>query len=666
MKIIIDFETRSRCNLKTSGQHIYAKHDSTEILCIGWKIVGEKVSHIIPYSTIYTGGEKDIQDFIKALSLCDFVIAHNAGFEQAIWKYCLLITTSIGRFLPALPIEKWICTLSLCSIAALPRSLEGAGEALGLGFKKDVEGKKLLLLMCKPKRVINDINKWIEWAESDENLKRLYAYCKADLFSEEDLYFRLAKYKLFTRTEFEYWRLNQKQNQRGFMIDHILVKKALELINDEEKFLETQLKTKTFGWVQTAKQTKNFQAWLTDQGFILPNLQKKTVEESIKFIESENLAKNQEVLDVLKIRQSLGKSSTSKFQAFTNRMDIYDKRVRDNLLFSGASTGRDSGQGVQPQNFPRGSYKMIEEYFEDIKNLDLDTLRMLYGRPMDLLSNALRGVIIPTKGKKLYCGDWNSIEARVLLWVAQDFAGLKEYEEGIDPYKSMASTIYGVPYLEVGSDKRQVGKQVILACGYQMGLNKFVITAKNNGLDISEELAKKAHTAFREKYPKVPKVWYNMEKAAIYAVESKKRVTVNRVSWYVQGDFLFCELPSGRKLSYYGPVVHQESTPWGQTHSKLYHWGVDSLTKKWVHSATYGGKLTENVVQAISRDCMKEAELRLENHDYEVLISVHDEILAESASGDDKAFVELMSMRPVWGQDLPLKVEGWSGYRYRK
>lgn len=957
MKLLIDFESRSRADLPAVGQHLYARHPSTEVMCLGWKIIGEGEAKVLTMPGVYTDDPSETKEFKYAVKHAEFVVAHNAPFEQAMWKHCLLPTTTLGASLPYLPPEKWLCTLSMASILALPRSLENAGNALNLKIKKDVEARKLLLKMCKPRKPIQNIKAWIEWVETDDALKRLYEYCRTDIVTEELLFEELTKYRIFTKKERELWVLDQKINQRGFYIDKPMVGNILRLIEQEEKELSLELQRKTFYQVATVKQTKAFRDFLLTQGFDIPNLQKGTVDATIEQLEKENNPANSEVLDILKIRQSLGMSSTSKYQAFLNRVDD-DGRVRDNILFHGASTGRFSGQGVQPQNFPRGRVKMTKELFEDIAQGDLHLLRLLYGRPMDLFSSALRGVIRATPGFDLYCGDFNAIEARVLLWLAGETKGLKEYEDGVDAYRSMASVIYQIPIEKIDEDQRFLGKSVILGCfgpdtlvltsngakkiidvtnkdllwdgtewvshegllyqgqkevidlegvfvtpdhlilkdnqwvpalelkenplslksalasanlpselsntakeggsqilkslalvrpniitrfirrifqedsqldatlvqkkpqyilekttrptllsfpttliakdssteypllsedvkiknqknttimgegvfgflslgskieknflnilsllrggirpnlkligstitkdmnlkiyalligrkmskteepseickkkstplkniltvfdivnagprsrftiltnrgplivhncGYQMGKKKFAETVKASGRDLAESIIERAHAAFREKYPLVPKLWSNYENAAIYAVQNKgKRIKINRVSWYVEKDFLFAELPSGRRLAYYKPQIRNEETPWGELRPKLYVWTTDSKTKQWVQRAVYGGLLTENISQAVSRDCMAEAMFRTEDAGYRILITVHDELLneKETGTGSLQEFTALMSARPEWAPDLPLKVGSWTGKQYKK
>lgn len=957
MKLLIDFESRSRADLPATGQHIYARHPSTEVMCLGWKIINEGEAKVLTMPGIYTDDPSETKEFKYAVKHAEFVVAHNAPFEQAMWKHCLLPTTTLGASLPYLPPEKWLCTLSMASILALPRGLENVGNALNLKIKKDVEARKLLLRMCKPRAPIQNIKAWIEWVETDDALKRLYEYCRTDIATEEALFNELAKYKIFTKKERELWVLDQKINQRGFYIDKPMVENILRLIEQEESELSKELHRKTFYQVATVKQTKAFREFLLSQGFDIPNMQKATIDATIELLEKENKPSNSDVLDVLKIRQSLGMSSTSKYQAFLERVDD-DNRVRDNLMFHGASTGRWAGTGVQPQNFPRGRVKMTQEIFSDIAEGDLHWLRLLYGRPMDLFSSALRGVIRATPGFDLFCGDFSSIEARVLLWLAGDKAGLDEYEKGVDAYRSMASVIYQIPIEQVDDDQRFLGKSVILGCfgegtkvitsngikkitdishndllwdgiewvshdgilfqgvkdiinlegvlvtpdhlilkgdtwvpaqelkekplflksalasvnlpselsnmvkeggsqilkslalvhlknitrsirqiyqggfrqgailvqkklrlipvkitllmlqsyrmmqigkdclteypqssvgaktpsqnstrimaggafaflnrgsgkeksfyltllnlrdgikrslkligliivkdtspviyvlrigaktyliegpfakckkkliglrkcskvfdianagprnrftiltdkgplivhncGYQMGKKKFAETVKASGKDLPDSIIHRAHDAFREKHPLVPKVWSNYENAAIYAVQNKgKRIKINKVAWYVEKDFLFAELPSGRRLAYYKPQIRNEETPWGELRPKLYVWTTDSKTKQWVQRAVYGGLLTENISQAVSRDCMVEAMFRTEAAGYKILITVHDELLNEKEEGTGKLeeFTALMSARPDWAPDLPLKVGAWTGKQYKK
>jgi len=303
----------------------------------------------------------------------------------------------------------------------------------------------------------------------------------------------------------------------------------------------------------------------------------------------------------------------------------------------------------------------------------LEWIRALYGDPMAVFSDLLRSVIIAPPGKVLDCADYAAIEARVLFWVAKHEDGLRAFREGRDLYVEQAAKIYNVPLTSVDSAKRWLGKSVILGAGYSMGAPKFAATCLAQGREVSEELAKAAIASYREAHRPVTILWSNIERAAIAAVDNPgKTYTVNRTKWYVKNNFLFCELPSGRRLAYYGPTVK-----WGfkfatsrEKSPILHHYGVDPLSRQWVESKTYGGRLVENVVQAIARDLMAEAMLRIEAAGpWSIVLSVHDELIAErdlKGGGSIRAFCDLMVALPSWAEGLPVAAEGFSSVRYRK
>jgi DNA polymerase len=372
---------------------------------------------------------------------------------------------------------------------------------------------------------------------------------------------------------------------------------------------------------------------------------------------------------MLELRQAVSKTSTAKYQAFEMR-SRYDGRLRDILMYWAASTGRWGGKGVQPQNFPRGTIKNTIQAAGILAEGDLELVRMIYGDPMSAFSSCLRNMIVAPEGKVFDVADYAAIETRVLFWVANHEAGLKALREDRDLYCEQASDIYGRHITKEDALERQVGKGVILGCGYQMGWKKFLQTCLSQGITIDEAIAQKAVTSYRTVNYPVVRLWDNTIRAAIAAVlNPKKRFKINHVTWFVENGFLWCELPSGRRLAYYGPEVRYEMTPWGDKRPVLYHYGVNPVTRKWQSDKTYGGRLVENIIQAISRDLMAEAMLKIEATGiWEIVLSVHDELIGERKKGEgsNELFNELMSAVPAWGEGLPVKVEGWSGERYRK
>jgi DNA polymerase len=328
-----------------------------------------------------------------------------------------------------------------------------------------------------------------------------------------------------------------------------------------------------------------------------------------------------------------------------------------------------------------------------------DRIVELYGGVMEALSAGLRGAIVAPPGKVLYVADFAGIEARVLLWVAEDERGLDLFRNKADIYCDMASSIYGYPVNKNDHPKeRGIGKIAILGLGYQMGASKFVDTCEKGGVTIPEDIyceacgkglgqhgrerhafesdedpetmtAVRVVQAYREKYWRVKQLWADQETAAIAAVESRSPVQCGKVQWVYRAPFLYCVLPSGRRLAYNEPRVKTQMMPWGKEKAVLSHMGVDSYTHQWKRCTVYGGLLVENIVQAISRDLMADGMLRAEAQGtYQIVLSVHDELVSEAieGTGSVKEFEMLMSALPAWADGCPVDAEGWCGKRYRK
>jgi DNA polymerase len=290
---------------------------------------------------------------------------------------------------------------------------------------------------------------------------------------------------------------------------------------------------------------------------------------------------------------------------------------------------------------------------------------------LQLLSQALRGAIIAPPGKLLFVADYASIEARVLLWCAQDEEGLEKFRKGVDLYCDMAGAIYNRPITKENATERQLGKIAILGLGYQMGAPKFHATCGQQGIDIEEDLAQRTVDAYRQKYWRVKQLWYDQETAAGEAAMSKDGEVWEcfPVKWWKDGRFLYCQLPSGRKLAYPDAKVKVKMMSWGSKKNTLTYKGVNAMTRQWHEQSVYGGLLVENIVQAISRDVMAEAMLRLEEtRIYQPILTVHDEVIAEAHKdhGDIHEFVKLVGQCPDWCKGCPIAAEGWAGPRYRK
>lgn len=557
---------------------------------------------------------------------------------------------------------KWRCTAAKAAAHALPRNLEGACLAMRLPIQKDMEGRRLILKHCKPRKITkNNPNKW---HDDPEERKRIFEYCKTDVDAERLLDKALPH---LIPQEQEAWELNEKMNFRGVYIDKPLIEKILRMIEIETGNLKNEVNEITLGFLDNVTQRNEMLAFLESERFKLPNLQAKTVADALASGKVTGDAKR-----LLQIRQAISKTSTKKYQTFLNRI-CDDGRIRDLYMYHGAGTGRLSATGLQTQNFPRGNIVDIQWAVEFLANLngdpadDLELIRLLFGDVMSVFASALRGMITASPNKTMFAADFVGIELCVLFWVANYADGLKAIREGRDLYKEMAADIYNLDVSKIakGSRERFVGKETILGSGYGMGWKKFIATLDQKGVAIEEETAQDAIQSYREKHAPIPRLWKVLEMAAIKAVHEKVIVKVNHTKWFCQRGFLYCELPSGRRLAYRSPRVDWKQTAWG-AQPVLKFWGVDSKTKKWQEQTIWGGVLTENVVSAIARDLLISAMLKQEKCGYECLLNVHDEAVGEKEKGTLGEFENIMNDLPEWGSGIPVAVEGFTGKRYKK
>lgn len=644
-----DFETRSRADIKKVGAYRYSQDPSTDILCLVYDLQDGKGRRLWHKwcGTLPT----DLFTHIESGGILE---SHNFEFEYCIWN-----NVGVPKYgFPKLSFKQGRCSASKAAALALPRPLEDLSAALDVPVKKDMDGRRLMLKMSRPRKPTK--NDPSEWVEGVHELERLFQYCETDVVAEEHC--SLAMPDLSER-ELAVFRLTQKINERGIYCDRALCETAVRFSKQFEHDLTAELRAITKGTVTTAKQVAKLSAFLAEEGVDVENLQAKTVGDLLKAGVDSETAKR-----VLEIRQLLGKSSISKFQAMLN-MAGPDGRIRGTLLYHGASTGRWAGRGIQPQNYPQGKIKDVHNIYAALADNDYEWFRTLFPDVFTALSASLRGMLRAPEGRELIAADFSAIEARVVCWLAGDFANLDVYINGEDPYKLMASAIFNVPVSQVTKAQRELGKRAVLGCGFGMGWEKFMATCEQQGQPVTADLAQRAVNAYRYKYAAVKAFWNDIEEAAIRAVKYPgKRFDVNElIQWLVKGQYLYCRLPSGRLLAYYAPKIERRASPYGER-DQLTYMAVDSKTKQWVREGTYGGKLTENVVQATARDVMTDAMFRVERSGYETILTVHDEIVCEVPKGFGalSEFERLMSELPPWAKGLPIKVEGWCDVRYRK
>lgn len=692
-RVVFDFETRSRSNLKKEGAYKYSLDPTTQPTCLAFKIRGNPTVYFLPFEVVnrkWADQDPKLRELWSPLIGEGYEFAgHNAFFE-----FCVYTNILVSRYgWPMIPQKRYRCTAAKAAACALPRNLEGAGAALKLSTQKDKRGYVAMMQTCRPTK------KWNAWKTLQEKIAAgarlteksklkalepeppvflepdtapevfqvLYAYCKIDVRSEELLDETLPD---LIPSEQEIWHLNQRLNWRGLRVDLPTVKKIVDIMAVESNRKLKELDSLTMGLVTKPGARKSILEFLALEGIELPDLKAKTVDDKLKGFElSENMHR------LLEIRKALSMTSTKKYHAFLSRANE-DERVRDILLYHGASTGRDTGSGIQPHNFPRGMIKVDKNRpyaaVENVVECSPEMLELLYGDSLALLFSAiLRNMIIPSEGYELFVADFSKIEVAVLWWLAGNEPGLKILRAGMDPYKYMAAANTGKSYAEIpdDGDERQLGKAQVLGCGFGMGALKFLKTAWDMyRLRLTEEQSQVAVKNYRQANAAVPRLWKEYENAAIAAVESPGRaVEAGQCRFLVQDSFLWCELPSGRRLAYRDPQIAWRESEYGPRKT-LEFWAVNSKTKKWALERTWGGTLTENIVQATARDLMMPAMVRLEKSGYRALLMVHDEGICESpiGKGDVSKFVDILCDPPKWAAGLPLEAKGWQGPRYRK
>ncbi len=539
--IVLDFETRSTCDLRKCGSSVYAGHESTEILCLAW-------SRRNPSPELWVPGEPMPADLRDAIEAGEIFVAHNVSFERQIWKR--ICHDRMGW--PDVPFEQWRCTLSECSRLTLPRSLDGAGAALGLTAQKDDAGHRLMLKMCKPRKKTKHNS--ATWHESPEDLQRLYEYCKRDVDTQTELAMTVDP---LTDAELKVWQLDQRINLRGIPVDRDAITQALEIVSSVQAKTNRKLALLTGNKVKTSRQVKAMRDYLASECDLeIPDLSAGTVRDAL------NSNISGEAREILELRQQASKASTAKLQAFLNRCDE-DNRVRNNLVYHGAATGRWAGAGVQIQNFPRGILNPSEiECVHDLLDSS-ESMELLLGSPMDCISSSLRSFIRAEDGKRLLVCDFASIEARVLAWIAGQDDLVAVFRDGGDVYKVMASSIYDVSVEEVTKRQRQIGKMAILGLGYGMGFRAFALACKTMaGVDVDLKFAKQVVKAYRDQNERIVAFWRELNSAAIRAVETQKPHRVGRLEITSDEEWLRIQLPSGRQLHYREPELVEVVAPW--------------------------------------------------------------------------------------------------------
>ena len=635
MVVSIDFETRSAVDLRKTGVYKYASDPSTDIWCMAYKAPwSDDVQVWLP------GDEMDerLEDWIVEGGLLS---AWNANFERTIWNEIM-----VSRYQwPRTSIKQWRCTMAQASAMGLPRALGQAASVLGVEEQKDKTGAALMLRMARPRKVNADGS--YTWWNTKDKIDTLVAYCIQDVKTELSV---AATLNDRPDSERRLYQLDQRINDRGVKVDLDLIERVSKLANSASENIDAEIKRLTNGQVKAATNAMDLTAWLRGYGLQVKSVDKQTVTRMLGMEKLHPIIKQ-----VLRLRQDGAKSSTAKYEAMVNAANA-DNRMRGLLMYHGAATGRWSGRLVQPQNFPRPQKKQAE-LDEIIAKLKADEDVSEYGAGTVLASDLLRSMLIAEDGHRLMFADYSAIEARVLAWIAGQTDLVETFRNGGDVYKEMASAIYNVNVENVTDGQRQVGKMAILGCGYGMGGKRFAEQCATMGINVDEDEAKRIVSVYREKNNRIAQYWRDSENEFVEMVKGAGRV-----------GSVGLPLPSGRSLTYHNPRIIQRETPWGAMRDTAQVDTLNSVTRQWVSQIIWGGLLTENVVQATARDLMATAMMALELKGYNVILSVHDEIISEVPDdfGSLEEMIEIMTRVPAWADGCPVNAEGKVGKRYRK
>ncbi len=660
----VDIETYSSVDISKAGAYAYAESPDFEILLIGYRFSDESASTVIdvsglPVDEAVAYVEAHFQRFFKALTDANYTKhAFNANFER----------TCLAHYFGPMAPEQWDCTMVKAARLGLPMSLAGVGEALQLSEDeaKLKTGKALIAYFCKPCKATkaNGGRTRNTKEHAPEKWQLFKEYNARDVDSEMLIGERLDAYGKCSAFEQSLWCWDQDLNDRGVLLDIPYIEGILEY--DAERREELTAEAARLTGLDNPNSVAQIKVWLSTQGVELDGVTKDSVG---KALEGKLPIK---VRRVLELRQALGKTSTKKYAAMMEAV-CKDSRLRGILQFYGANrTGRWAGRIVQTHNLPQNHIDDLDYCRSLVADKDFEAVEMIYGETAFIFSQLVRTAFIASKDSRFVVCDFSAVEARILGWLAGEQWREDVFRNGGDIYCESASRMYGVPVKKHGINGhlRQRGKVAELALGYQGGVG--AMKRMDTTGAIPEEEMQGIVDDWRAASPHIVKLWTQMEGAAKKAISEKipsQRIVrigrSRRVGFYYEKGCLRIVLPSGRKLCYWDAKV--ERMPDGREH--ITYAGVNQETKQWTRSETYGGKLTENVVQAIGRDCLAEAMMRVADMGYKIVMHVHDEMIVDVPNEDTEAYsriAEAMGVSPVWAPELILRGDGYETYYYKK
>lgn len=650
--LLMDFETFSTVDIGKCGSYRYMDDPSFEPLLLSYAMNDEPVKLVD-----FTNDEEWPEEFLAALyDPAITKIAWNCAFERNV------IYTALGKYTPP---EQWLDVMHVAAQCGLPMSLDAAGKALGLPEEqaKMKEGKALIRYFCCPcKPTKTNGGRERNFPEhAPERWKTFRDYCTRDTEAERTIFHMLEQW-LPNEDERRFWALDQRINERGVRIDRQLAINAVAM--DGRYKEELTAKAVALTGLENPKSVSQVKNWLADQeGKSFPSLNKKVIADVVSQLQSEDAR------EFMALRGELSKSSTAKYQAMLRSM-CSDEHSKGCFQFYGANrTGRFAGRLVQFQNMSKNYSPSLASMRELVRGGHYSALNALYDSVSGVLSELVRTAIIPEEGQRIVVADFSAIEARVTAWFAGEEWRLQTFRDGGDIYCASASQMFHVPVVKHGinGELRQKGKVAELALGYGGGVNALKAFGADK-MGMSDEEMQETVDLWRESSPKIVELWRALEKAAIRCVARRATTTstLGNVRFDFESGILWMTLPSGRRLAYYG--AKYEPTKFHPDRKSLTYMGVNQMTKRWERVETWGGKITENLVQATARDVLREAMFSLTEKGWDIRAHVHDECICTEPIGGKTVEQMCKAMCPdiPWAEGLPLNADGYDGPYYFK
>lgn len=650
MKTInIDLETFSDIDLGRSGIYKYTDSPNFEILLFAYSIDGEPVEVIDLAS-----GEKLSEELLSVV-MDDSIIksAFNSNFE----RLCLsrYISRLLKRHIILNPVS-WRCSMTQSALLGLPLSLENVGRVLGLEQQKMSEGKTLIRYFCIPCKptAANGARTRNLPSDAPEKWDLFKKYNIRDVDVELSICKKLEAYHIPDKEQ-EYYVLDQRINDQGLLVDMNLVNAAISC-NHQFTIAATERAYELTG-LENPNSVSQLKTWLSERGVEVESLSKKAVTELVEETDGE-------VEEALKLRLLMAKTSVKKYEAI-DRAVCSEGRVHGLFQFYGANrTGRWSGRLVQFQNLPQNHLKDLTLARELIVDGRFEDVELLFGNTPSVLSELIRTAFIPKNNHRFIVADFSAIEARVISHLAGENWRLEVFASHGKIYEAAAAMMFHVPIKSVtkGSPLRQKGKISELACGYGGGVGALKAMGALE-MGVEEHELQGLIDNWRAANPRIVSLWWEVDKAAIKAVKDITITRTHDIIFTYKSGMLFVTLPSGRNLVYIKPKLRLNK--FGR--EGLTYEGIGA-TKKWERIETYGPKIVENIVQAIARDLLAEAMLRLYNAGFTIVAHVHDEVICEVPNGTSSVeeVCTIMAEQPTWVKGLPLKADGYECSFYKK